>query len=453
VSDVTDDADRRLAAAVKDDDGFFTTFFVSSYSPHLVRAAARLRLRPDVVTVGALVGGLCAAAAFALGSRADLITGAVLLQLSFTLDVVDGQLARFTGTSSAFGAWFDSMADRTKEFVVYAGLAIGSVRAFHHDVWALAGVALVIQVSRQQLDLSYRAGRSGVAPAAVDAGRSAQLGRTAIRLSASTDRRAWTYWPKRILVLPIGERMLLISVSAAAFRPDVTFIALSAWGGVALAYIATGRIVRSFAAGPISGGSEVLRTYRDDGPLRALRPASFGRASALVLALVGVAPWFVMLSLATRGGSVAALAVALAWLLGWGTASGRALPVGRLDWLVPPIVQAAEYIGVLRLAALSSDHDVAAGYALAGVIAFRHYDLVYRPAASAVSRVASVVTGGWGLRLVVALGLAAAGVVDPGYYALAAALAMVLLGESVAAWHDPKSRRAVPSVAADEELH
>lgn len=452
---MTDDAATRLAAAVKGDDGFFTTFLVSSYSPYLVRAAARLRLTPNLITVGSLVGGLGAAAAVALGSRAGLITGAVLLQLSFTLDVVDGQLARYTGASSSFGAWFDSMVDRTKEYAVYAGLAVGSARGFHQNVWALAGAALVIQACHHLLDFSYAAGRSSVAAAdsAAGGGRAARLGRSAIRLSGTTDRRGGTYWLKRVLVLPIGERLFLISVTAAVFRPLVTFVALLAWGGVALGYTATGRILRSLAAGSIPDSSSLLATYRDDGPLRGPLPTAFGRVPAPVLALIGVVPWSVALALTARGDTLVPLAAALVWLLGWGIVSGRAAPVGRLDWLVPPLLQAAEYTGVLRLATVATDHDAAAGYAVAGVIAFRHYDLVYRPVTGAASQLVGWLAGGWGLRLAVTFGIAAAGVVWPGYYVVAAALTVLLLGEPVITWHDPEWRRGAPAVTPAEEMH
>lgn len=461
MSDGPEDTDgARLAAVVKTDDGFFTTFFVSTYTPHLVRAAARLRLTPNLVTIGALVGGLGAAAAFATGSRAGLIAGAVLLQVSFTLDVVDGQLARYMGASSPFGAWFDSMVDRTKEYVVYAGLAIGSLRGFDQDVWALAGAALALQAVRHMVDFCYSAGRDSAPAAEADpdpgtgtGGRAARLGQGAIRLSGTTDQRGWTYWSKRIVVLPIGERLFLVSVTAAFFRPLVTFVALLVWGGLALVYLLAGRLLRSLAAPPLPAGSDLLRSYRDDGPLAVLRPAHLATLAAAVLALIAILPWAVVMALTSPGGSVIPLALALLWLLVFGVLSGRAAPLDRLDWLAPPLLQAAEYAGVLRLAVIASDHDLAAGYALAGVIAFRHYDVVYRPARSARSRAVGLLAGGWGLRLVLAFGLAAAGVVWPGDYVFAVVLAVVLLGEAAVTWHDPQWRLGAPAAPAAEEFH
>src|SRR5205085_1385778 len=119
----------RLEASVKASDGFFTTFFVSPYSKYIARWAARRGLTPNQVTLTSAAVGALAAAAFATGHRPGLVVGAILLQAAFTLDCVDGQLARYTRAFSRFGAWLDSIFDRTKEYLVYAGLAIGACRA------------------------------------------------------------------------------------------------------------------------------------------------------------------------------------------------------------------------------------------------------------------------------------------------------------------------------------
>ena len=159
-----------------------------------------------------------------------------MLQAAFTLDCVDGQLARYSGRTSPFGGWFDAMGDRAKEFGVYAGLAVGSVRGFDDPVWGLALAALTLQAGRQLLDLAF--------------GRRLQRSdgtRGVARVSGALDARPWSRWVRRTLVLPIGERLLLISVTAAFFRPEVTFLALLVFGGFAAVYAMTGRVLRSLA--------------------------------------------------------------------------------------------------------------------------------------------------------------------------------------------------------------
>jgi hypothetical protein len=68
---------------------------------------------------------------------------------------------------------------------------------------------------------------------------------TVLALSRRLDHGV-AYWMKKAVVLPIGERMALISVTAALFDARVTFLALLAWGGLALVYTAAGRMARSF---------------------------------------------------------------------------------------------------------------------------------------------------------------------------------------------------------------
>ncbi|WP_279575667.1 CDP-alcohol phosphatidyltransferase family protein [Actinomadura barringtoniae] len=155
----------RLHNAVKGDDGFFTTFAVSTYSRYIARWAAGRGLTPNMVTSISMGIALVAAVWFAAGTRTGMIIGAVLFYLSFVFDCVDGQLARYTRQFSTLGAWLDAVFDRGKEYVVFAGLAIGSsVAAFDSsvhagNVWALAVAALALQTVRHMIDFSFGTSR------------------------------------------------------------------------------------------------------------------------------------------------------------------------------------------------------------------------------------------------------------------------------------------------------
>jgi phosphatidylglycerophosphate synthase len=304
------DEDRvALDAAVKAQDGFFTTFFVSPYSKYIARFAARRGWTPNAMTTVSFVIGVASAASFAVGTRASLVLGALLLHAAFTVDCVDGQLARHTRTFSKLGAWLDSVFDRSKEYVVYAGLAVGATRGFGDDVWLLAAAAVTLQTFRHMVDFAYAArqheaieptlplddpedapltidlparsrptpvaafamaegagGTTMVAPAppsAVPARAGTASGGgerpakrrltlssvalSAVAAAGALERRPWTRWGKRILVLPIGERFALIAVTAAIWNPRVTFIALLAWGSVAAAYAVVGRTLAALA--------------------------------------------------------------------------------------------------------------------------------------------------------------------------------------------------------------
>ena len=262
------DEDRLLLdSAVKGADGFFTTFFVSPYSKFIARWAARRGLTPNQVTVASMVIGVAAAAAFATGERWGLVAGAILLQLSFTADCVDGQLARYTRNFSALGAWLDSMFDRGKEYLAFAGLAIGASRA-GDPVWLLACAAITLQTVRHMSDFAYMAVRSqtsqsvsgppleqpldaaGLAAEARREGASASPAErsAATRVLAAwrrTDRSKTARWLKRMIAFPIGERFAVISLTAALWSPRTTFVALLTWGAIAFAYMHAGRVLRS----------------------------------------------------------------------------------------------------------------------------------------------------------------------------------------------------------------
>jgi hypothetical protein len=258
-----------LDSAVKPEDGFFTTYFVSPYSKYIARWAARAGLTPNQVTTLSLLVGMAAAAAFATGERAGLVAGALLLHLAFTLDCVDGQLARYTRTFSNLGAWLDSVFDRTKEYLVFAGLAIGASQA-GDPVWLLAGAALTLQVVRHTVEFSWDAtmhqhigatehppieqpgdGAPAARRAEVDApprGGVRKRLRTAVSAWTRLDRSPKALWAKRIAAFPIGERFAVIAITAAFTTPRTVFIVLLACGGLAALYSLTGRVLRSLAA-------------------------------------------------------------------------------------------------------------------------------------------------------------------------------------------------------------
>jgi hypothetical protein len=134
------------------------------------------------------------------------------------------------------------------------------------------------------------------------------------------------------------------------------------------------------------------------------------------------------------------------WLvLAAGASSGRPHR-DRLRWVVPPALRLAEYAGLLWLAAL--DSAVPSAVALLAVLAFRHYDLVYRLRQRGDTPPAwlNAVAGGWEGRLLAAWVLLAVGALPAGLYVLAAVLGALFVGESAAGW-----ARAAPALYEDEE--
>ena len=81
---------------------------------------ARLRVPPPLVVVAAGLAGL--AAAVQLG-RGSLLAAALFVQLKTLLDNADGQLARLTDRTSAFGRYLDSEVDLLVNAAIFAALA------------------------------------------------------------------------------------------------------------------------------------------------------------------------------------------------------------------------------------------------------------------------------------------------------------------------------------------
>ena len=111
----------------------------------LVLVLARLRVPPPVVVAAAGLAGI--AAAVELG-RGSLLVGAVLVQLKTLLDNADGQLARLTGRTSAFGRYLDSEVDLLVNVALFAALGWTTGRP------ALAFAALVALTSVLSLNFN-----------------------------------------------------------------------------------------------------------------------------------------------------------------------------------------------------------------------------------------------------------------------------------------------------------
>jgi hypothetical protein len=204
-----------------------------------------------------------------------------------------------------------------------------------------------------------------------------------------------------------------------------------------------------------TGPRPAIEVYRDDGPLARALGAALGRAVALpasALVAAGGVPLLALLAVSGDGASRPAVAVAVAWLvLVAGLSSGRPHR-DRMRWAIPPLLRLAEYATILWLAAIAGASTLPAAFTLLCVIAFRHYDLVYRLRHQGVEPPAWVnaVSGGWDGRLVVASVLLVAGVLPAAFWVAAAALAVVLATESIRSWVQ-YGRAQQPVLYEDEE--
>ncbi|MBB5111240.1 DUF5941 domain-containing protein [Micromonospora echinospora] len=433
------DEDRaELKLSVKERDDFFTTFFVSTWSPYVTKAAARIGIGPTGVTMVSVAFAVAAAVLFGAGGRPALVAGAVLLYLGFVLDCVDGQLARYTRHFSAWGGWLDTMADRFKEYVVYAGLGFGATHAGFRYGWALALAAMTLQTVRHMTDTWYGALHDEAArrPKVVTAdagGIGGKLNAASTRVQADTG--SVSYWLKRTVVFPIGERWALIAIAAALFGQLVALVAVLVWGALAFAYTGGLRTLRArWMRVPVMATVDAA-LHRDDGVLARTLPTTRRPLLLAVLGALGSAGTLVWALLAVHGGGdlpVFVPVLALVLLLGAAQAS-RAPHDGSLDWLVPAALRAAEYLFAIAVGVAGrAPAWLIFGYVL--VLTLHHYDLTARLEKRQSAPPLHAATLGWpGRSLLLAIGLIA-GYASIALATLGAYLLVVFVASVVLAW-------------------
>ena len=86
-------------------------------------------LKPTTVTVASLLLGVASAYIFSRGEP-FFILAAVVFQLSFLLDCIDGRLARLRGLASRAGALLDGLVN----VIVFGANVLGLMVAFRDDI-------------------------------------------------------------------------------------------------------------------------------------------------------------------------------------------------------------------------------------------------------------------------------------------------------------------------------
>ena len=107
------------------------------------RVLARTPLTPNMLTVIGTVG--MTAGALSLFPTGHLFAGTMVCTGFVLADMLDGTLARITGSTGVFGAFLDSTMDRIADAAVFAGIAIWLATGGHNKLSAV--VALFCLVS------------------------------------------------------------------------------------------------------------------------------------------------------------------------------------------------------------------------------------------------------------------------------------------------------------------
>lgn len=206
----------------------------------------------------------------------------------------------------------------------------------------------------------------------------------------------------------------------------------------------------------------VLGDYRDDGPMSRAVGRSCGpllSTAPLLLTVLALLPLAVVLLFGGAEPTPVLLGGSVAWLVAVGGAGSGRPNTDRLDWLVPSLLRAIEYAALLRFAAISDAADPQGdgaveplAFALIAVLAFHHYDTVYRLRHQGVAPPAWLVRlgGGWDGRLLVAFVLLQLDALQPGLLVAAVLLGAVYAAESTRGWLRFSSAQR-PAMYADEQ--
>lgn len=122
----------------------------------LIKLLARWGVHPNVLTTFGLLAGIVT---FYFIIRGSFAWASVMIFLVGLFDVLDGELARFSGRTSRYGAIFDSTADRYVEAFIYTGCLV-----FFWEVSLLAEFFIIVALTGSLL-VSYikaAAGSQGI---------------------------------------------------------------------------------------------------------------------------------------------------------------------------------------------------------------------------------------------------------------------------------------------------
>jgi hypothetical protein len=193
-----------------------------------------------------------------------------------------------------------------------------------------------------------------------------------------------------------------------------------------------------------------LQLYRDDGPI-ARGIGSLVRTTHSLVVVVALAPMFVLIALKGDGASHLAVGLVLAWLVVVAGAMSGTPPTDAFRWVVAPLLRLAEYAGLLWIGAVAGEQSQPAAFAVLAVVAFHHYDLVYRlrNLGTEPPRWLGDLALGWDGRLVLGYILLVAGALPAGFFVAAGLLATAFVAESIAGWR--RFGRAPQAVTYEDE--
>lgn len=104
----------------------------------------RTRISADAITLSALITNILACFAIGTGSRIGFVLGAIALLMGYWLDHVDGQVARWRGTTTLSGVYFDYLLHHVSMLALGFALGFGLAVRGGAVLWTLAGFLMAL---------------------------------------------------------------------------------------------------------------------------------------------------------------------------------------------------------------------------------------------------------------------------------------------------------------------
>ncbi len=118
---------------------WYAETFIRPISIYITKALLYTPISANQVTILGFLAGIAAGTLFIFGNYWYSLVGAILLQLTVLLDRVDGEVARYRGTSSLRGAYLDNASNYLTTPYIFVGISFGAYGNFHNITWLICG--------------------------------------------------------------------------------------------------------------------------------------------------------------------------------------------------------------------------------------------------------------------------------------------------------------------------
>jgi phosphatidylglycerophosphate synthase len=122
----------------------FRAFWTRLLTP-LASFFLRHHVSPDVITLVGTLGVVAGALVFF--PRGQLLIGVLVITAFVFSDLLDGTMARMSGSSSKWGAFLDSTLDRLGDAAIFGGLVMYFVGPGESSLWAAVALYCLVMGS------------------------------------------------------------------------------------------------------------------------------------------------------------------------------------------------------------------------------------------------------------------------------------------------------------------